>query len=61
MGFLSHLLDTIAYIREHGWHEWRLARERYDKHIRAEEARQFKYSRKGEVEMQKQIKKAKRK
>jgi hypothetical protein len=54
MGFVSHIIETIQYIREHGWAEYRKARQRYDRHIKSQDDRVTKRDR---LDFRKQVKK----
>lgn len=54
MGFVSHLIETIQYIRKHGWAEYRAARARYDRHTRSQDGR---VTKRDKLDFRKQIKK----
>ncbi|MFA5378837.1 MAG: hypothetical protein WC455_24000 [Dehalococcoidia bacterium] len=49
--YFKHWWDTIEYIQEHGWKEYRKARERYDKHQETIKNIQSRYTKKGEIKM----------
>ena len=63
MGFFAycyHVWDTISYIREHGWDEWRKARRRYDQHQEAVKNLQSKFSKVAAIKQANRLKKLKR-
>lgn len=48
------LAETILYIKQNGWKEYRLARKRYDTHQKALKDREFKYTHVGEIKRNKE-------
>jgi hypothetical protein len=54
MNFLSAIIETIQYIRKHGWREYRKARVRYDRFTRLNDQ---KVSKREKIDFVKQIKK----
>jgi hypothetical protein len=52
--------DTPAYIYIHGWKEYRLARQRYDRHQEAVKNIESRYSKVGEIKMRNRMAKKKR-
>lgn len=59
-GFFKNLLDTIAYIHEHGWKEYRAARKRYDEHHKALDNIDSRYNHKLAIKQMNAAKKLKR-
>ena len=52
--------DTIQYIRLYGWDEYRLARQRYDRHQRTLKDQAARYTKQGEIARAKAQAKARR-
>lgn len=62
MGLLApiyHLWDTLCYIHDHGWAEYRKARERYDNHMRLQNYGDAKFNKRNYIKMLNQQRKAK--
>lgn len=57
MGIFQRIVDTIQYIRLHGWAEFREARKRYDTHARLQEYGEARFNKKNYI---KQIQLAKK-
>jgi hypothetical protein len=49
MGVYKRLYDTILYIRQNGWVEYRKARKRYDEHMRLQSYGDAKYNKRNEI------------
>ena len=57
---LYRLWDTVCYIREHGWAEYREARKRYDNHARLQGYGDAKFNKKNYIKNLNVLKKVKR-
>jgi membrane-bound lytic murein transglycosylase B len=53
--YLKLWVETIQYIRLHGWAEYRKARERYDKHQNAIQNIESRYSKVREIKRANQL------
>jgi len=58
--YLKLVYQTIQYIMEHGWTEYKAARKRYDKHQDAIKNIEARYSKVGEIKRANQMMKSRR-
>ena len=62
MGLLSpfyHIWDTVCFIREHGWEEYKEARKRYDNHMRLTSYGDARFNKKNYIKQLNQAKRGK--
>ena len=59
IAWIRHLINTVNYIRENGWEEYRAARARYDNHARLQSYSEGRFNKKDYIKNMKLLKKRK--